>query len=68
MYTVTATELKENFGKYMKLGQSEEICVTLRGKEIFTIVPKNKKLISEWESFFGTLPKEAYDDNEIERE
>ena len=44
MCTITATELKENFGKYMKLGQKEEIEVTHRGEPIFVIVPKKEQL------------------------
>ncbi len=68
MRTITATELKENFGKYMKLGQKEQINVTHRGKSIFTIVPQKEKLKLEWENLFGALPREAYDDDTIERE
>ena len=67
MCTITATELKENFGKYMVLGQKEPINVTHRGKLIFTIVPEKEKLKSEWKSLFGSLPKEAYD-MEFDRE
>ena len=68
MCEITATELKTNFGKYMELGQKEEIIVTHRGKEIFTIVPRSVDLVRAWESFFGILPKEAYDDKDIDRE
>ena len=67
MCTITATELKENLGKYIKLGQVEEINVTHRGELVFTIVPKKERLKKEWTSLFGCLPKEAYDE-EIERE
>ena len=68
MCTITATELKENLGKYIKLGQEEQIEVTHRGNVVFTIVPKKDQLKKEWASIFGTLPKEAYDDNDIDRE
>ena len=67
MCTITATELKENLGKYIKLAQTEEIDVTLRGKPAFTIVPKKQKLLKEWDRLFGCLPKEAYDE-EADRE
>ena len=40
MCTITATELKENFGKYMKLGQKEEIEVTHRGEPILSSFQK----------------------------
>ena len=68
MCTITATELKRNFGKYVLLGQKEKIQVTHRGKIIFVIVPEKEKLLSEWDSIFGCLPKEAVSDNEIDRE
>ena len=68
MFTITATELKENLGKYMILGQTEEIEVTNRGKVVFYITPQRLKLMQEWESLFGSLPREAYDDEDIDRE
>ena len=68
MCTITATELKENLGKYMILGQTEEIEVTNRGKVVFYITPQRLKLMEEWESLFGSLPREAYDDEDIDRE
>ena len=68
MCTITATELKENLGKYMILGQTEEIEVTNRGKVVFYITPQRLKLMQEWDSLFGSLPREAYDDEDIDRE
>ena len=68
MCEITATELKRNFGKYVELGQKEEIVVTHRGKEIFTIVPKKIELLNRWESYFGILPAEAATDDDIDRE
>lgn len=67
MCTITATEFKENFGKYMKLGQKEEIDVTHRGDVIFTIVPKKERLKKEWASIFGSLKGETIDDD-VDRE
>ena len=68
MCTITATELKENLGKYIKLGQEEEIEVTHRGKVVFYITPKRLKLLLEVENLFGSLPREAYFDDDIDRE
>ena len=68
MCTITATELKENLGKYMILGQKEIIEVTNRGKVVFYITPQRLKLMEEWEAMFGSLPREAYYDNDINRE
>ena len=68
MCTISATELKKNLGKYMILGQTEEIEVTNRGKVVFYITPERLKLLNEFEKMVGCLPKEAYDDNDIDRE
>lgn len=68
MCTITATELKKNLGKYMIMGQSEEIEVTNRGKVVFYITPERMKLIRDLESLFGSLPREAYYDDDIDRE
>lgn len=68
MCTITATELKKNLGKYMQLGQTEEIEVTNRGKVVFYITPERVKLIDRVEKMFGTLPREAYYDDDIDRE
>ena len=68
MCTITATELKTNFGKYMILGQKEKINVTHRGKIIFTIVPKETILLDKLEKMFGSMPREAYLDKDIDRE
>lgn len=68
MCTITATELKKNLGKYMIIGQTEEIEVTNRGKVVFYITPEKIKLMQRVEAMFGTLPREAYYDNDISRE
>ena len=38
MCTITATEFKENFGKYLELGRKEDILVTKNGKPLVRIV------------------------------
>ncbi|MCQ3034688.1 MAG: type II toxin-antitoxin system Phd/YefM family antitoxin [Bacilli bacterium] len=68
MCTITATEFKQHFGKYLELGKREQIKVTHRGKVVFTIVPEKQELISKWDQLFGSLPKEAINDSNIERE
>ncbi len=68
MCTITATELKKNLGKYMVLGQKEIIEVTNRGKTVFYITPEKVQLMADLESLFGCLPREAYDDEDIDRE
>ena len=68
MCTITATELKENLGKYIKLGQLEEIEVTHRGKVVFYITPQKIKLLNDLDDLFGSMPREAYYDKDINRE
>ena len=68
MCTITATEFKRQFGKYVILGQKERIQVTHRGKTIFTIVPEKEELMNRWEKIFDKLPKEALEDDNIHRE
>ena len=59
MYTITTTEFKNNFGKYIELGQKEEIKVIKKGQVIFTIVPEKTSLLAEARSYFNMLPEDA---------
>ena len=68
MFTIDVKELEQNIDKYIKLGQIEEIEVTHRGKVVFYITPQRVKLMQEWEALFGSLPREAYYDDDIDRE
>ena len=68
MRTITATELKENLGKYLKLGENEVIKITRRGKVILSIVPEKERLKEGVISIFGSVPREAFFDDDIDRE
>lgn len=59
MCRITTTEFKNNFGKYVDLGQYEEIEVVKRDKVIFRIIPERLKLVEEAKKFIGILPKGA---------
>ena len=59
MYTITATEFKTNFGKYIKLGQKEIIEVTSHGKKILSLVPEKITKYQDAMSLVGILPKDA---------
>ncbi len=67
MCTITATELKRNFGKYVILGQKENIEVTLRGETIFVITPKKQMAYIGLSKFFGRVPNDI-DIKSIDRE
>ncbi len=68
MITISMAELKKNIDKYIILGQKEIIEVTKRGKVVFYITPEKNKKMSDLESLFGCLPRDAYNDNGIDRE
>jgi len=59
MCTITSTELKNNYGKYIKLAETEKIQVTKRGVVVFTMVPKRYELGEKLKGYFGILPNEA---------
>ena len=50
--TITATEFKNNFGKYLKLVQEEDIIVTKNGKTVGVFSNPNINLV---ESLTGIL-------------
>ena len=59
MLTITSTELKNNYGKYIQLAEKGKIEVTKRGVVIFTMVPKRQELGEKLKGYFGILPSEA---------
>ena len=59
MCTITATEFRNNFGKYNALAQRETIVITSRGKEIYSLVPQKLKDLNTLLSFVGSLPEGA---------
>lgn len=50
MCTITATEFKTNFGKYLSLANKEEIAITKNGKVITMMSPPKT---DEWNDFFN---------------
>ena len=68
MLTINVRDLKENIDKYIELAQEEEIEVVEKDKVLFYITPKSVYLLREWEKLFGSLPREAYYDDDIDRE
>ncbi|MBO4856393.1 MAG: type II toxin-antitoxin system prevent-host-death family antitoxin [Bacilli bacterium] len=67
MCTITATEFKRNFGKYLKVAQEEKINVTFRGKVVFVTSPSKEKRLIDMESILNVLPANASFDD-IDRE
>lgn len=66
--TVTSTEMKNNFGRYLNLVMSgQEIIVTKNGKEVGRFVPKGAAISYLTDSLTGIL-KEDYDLDQIKEE
>lgn len=52
----TATEMKNNFGKYLNMViQGEEVIVTKNGKEVARIIPKDASVSYLTDSLTGIL-------------
>mgnify|MGYP002521101969 CR=1 FL=1 len=62
MTTVTATEIQNNFGKYLKAVQDGgEVIILRNGKEIARMISSEKSVSFLTDSLVGTL-KNDYDD------
>ncbi len=56
MTSITATELKSNLGKYLKLSETDDIFITKNGKIIAKLSNPNQNRINIAKSLFGILP------------
>lgn len=57
--SITATELKQNLGKYLLLSAQEDIYITKNGKIIAKLTNPNQDRVSTAQSLFGILPPDA---------
>lgn len=57
--SITATELKQNLGKYLLLSAKEDILITKNGKIIAKLTNPNQKRVDTAKSLFGMLPENA---------
>lgn len=57
--SITATELKQNLGKYLLLSAKEDIYITKNGKIIAKLTNPYQDRVSTARSLFGILPKNA---------
>ena len=66
--TATATEMQNNFGRYLNLVMSgQEVIVTKNGREVGRFIPKNAAVSYLTDSLTGIL-KEDRDLNDIKAE
>lgn len=57
--SITATELKNNLGKYLLLSATEDIFITKNGKIVAKLTNPHQDRVEVAKSLFGILPKEA---------
>lgn len=57
--SITATELKQNLGKYLLLSASEDIYITKNGKVVAKLTNPNQNRVETAKSLFGILPETA---------
>lgn len=57
--SITATELKQNLGKYLLLSSQEDIYITKNGKTIAKLTNPYQDKVSTAQSLFGILPHNA---------
>ncbi len=68
MTAVTATELQNNFGKYLQSVQNgNEVIILRNGKEVARIISHDKSVSFLTDSLVGTL-KGDYDDKAVKAE
>ncbi len=57
--SITATELKQNLGKYLLLSSEEDIYITKNGKIVAKLTNPNQNRVDTAKSLFGILPGDA---------
>ena len=65
--SVTATELKNNLGKYLVLAATEDIFITKNGKVVAKLTNPYEDRVRTAKSLFGILPVDADEDAVVER-
>lgn len=56
---ITATEFKNNIGKYLALAAKEDIYITKNGKKIAKLISIKQDKIEMAKSLFGILPADV---------
>lgn len=66
--TITATELKNNLGKYLQISATKDIFITKNGKVVAKLTNPYHDRVETAKSLFGILPKDIdIEDPKIER-
>ncbi len=66
--SISATELKNNLGKYLVLSATEDVFITKNGKVVAKLTNPYQDRVETAKSLFGILPKDAdIEESKIER-
>ncbi|MCL6613685.1 MAG: type II toxin-antitoxin system prevent-host-death family antitoxin [Firmicutes bacterium] len=65
---ITATELKENIGKYLALAKSEDIIITKNGKQVAKLTGIHNSGTSLTDSLIGVIPAQAVEPTRLREE
>lgn len=57
--SITATELKNNLGKYLIISATEDVFITKNGKVVAKLTNPYQNRVETAKSLFGILPKNA---------
>ena len=57
--SITATELKNNLGKYLIISATEDVFITKNGKVVAKLTNPYQDRVETAKSLFGILPKDA---------
>ena len=56
--SITATELKQNLGRYLLLAATEDVYITKNGKVVAKLSNTNQDRVNMAKSLFGVLPQD----------
>ena len=56
--SITATELKQNLGRYLLLAATEDVFITKNGKVVAKLSNPNQDRVNMAKSLFGVLPQD----------
>ena len=55
---ITATELKQNLGRYLLMAATEDVFITKNGKVVAKLSNPNQDRVNMAKSLFGVLPQD----------
>lgn len=56
--SITATELKQNLGRYLLIAATEDVYITKNGKVVAKLSNPNQDRVNMAKSLFGVLPQD----------